>query len=459
MLLQELYSGLVKVRVLAPCLKERLPMLGSIPSIIGGVRLVRKLHERRWGSAMGLRDRVLASRTEERVIGGVPWRLLRPWDSPFWRFNVGGPIHPYRQVMGTERSLGLPALFAGCKILADNAASLPIQIFTEDQNNGKPTRYFGPSIFDKPSQVGTTFDWVHTALTSLILHGNAWGLITSRDAYGYPLGIEWQNPENVQVIEDQNQPFNTERAQYFLFGRPMDREDLFHVKAFTLPGRIEGISLIKAFALTILAGIKAQEYGIEWYEAGGFPVGTFQNTEIEIDRQQAQQMRERLIDTLRNRSPLVYGRDWDYKPVTVPPSEAQFVEAMQINATQIAALLNLPADRVGGTRGDSLTYSTVEQSTLQIIEALRPWLCRLESAFFDLLPRRRYIRFQTDALLKTDLKTRTDIYQIQRDIGVLTVDEIREAEGRDPLPGGLGKEGMPLVLMNAMATRAGRAHV
>jgi len=92
---------------------------------------------------MGLRDRVLASRTEERVIGGVPWRLLRPWDSPFWRFNVGGPIHPYRQVMGTERSLGLPALFAGCKILADNAASLPIQIFTEDQNNGKPTRYFG----------------------------------------------------------------------------------------------------------------------------------------------------------------------------------------------------------------------------------------------------------------------------------------------------------------------------
>jgi 2'-5' RNA ligase len=101
------------------------------------------------------------------------------------------------------------------------------------------------------------------------------------------------------------------------------------------------------------------------------------------------------------------------------------------------------------------TGNTTEQSSLQLIDALRPWLCRLELAFFDLLPARRVVRFNTDALLKTDLEARTNIYQTQRNIGLRTIDELRELEGLEPLPQGIGQEAMPLVLMNAMATRAG----
>jgi Phage portal protein len=148
---------------------------------------------------------------------------------------------------------------------------------------------------------------------------------------------------------------------------------------------------------------------------------------------------------------LVYGRDWKYSPVVVPPSEAQFIEALRMNATMVASVLGLPPDRIGGTRGDSLTYNTVEQSTLQVIEALRPWLVRLETAFYDLLPSNRYCRFNSDALLKTDLKTRTEIYQMQRSFGMRSVDEIRDTEDLEPLPGGAGNEFIPLDVMVAMA--------
>jgi hypothetical protein len=158
-----------------------------------------------------------------------------------------------------------------------------------------------------------------------------------------------------------------------------------------------------------------------------------------------------LTATIRRREPLVYGRDWDYKPVTVPPSEAQFIDAMRMNATQIASVLGLPPDRIGGTRGDSLTYSTVEQSTLQVIESLRPWLVRLEHAFFQILPANRYVRFDSDALLKTDLKTRTEIYAQQRAIGLRTTDELRDLEDLEPLPGKAGGENIPLEVMVAMS--------
>jgi len=288
-------------------------------------------------------------------------------------------------------------------------------------------------------------------MTSLLLQGNAWGYITSRDGYGFPQGIEWIPPQDVSVMDDEMQPWNPLRSRIYVYGRLMDRSELFHIKAFALAGRTEGISPLRAFATTILAGLEAQRYGTSWYQAGGFPPGTFQNSEIEIDADQAEEIRAMLSSTIQRRQPLVYGRDWDYKPVTVPPNEAQFIEAIRLNASQVAAILHLPPDRIGGTRGDSMTYSTVEQGTLQVIEALRPWLVRLETAFFDIMPANRYCRFDSDALLKTDTKTRTEIYKTQRDMGLRTTDELRDLEDLEPLPGKAGSEFIPLEVMVAMS--------
>jgi HK97 family phage portal protein len=396
-------------------------------------------------------ERVRASRSaEQRVIGGVPWRL-RPWDNPFVRFPAGGPVHPSRSYYGQDEALGLPALYSGVSLIANSLASLPLKIYTRATSDGRAIRFRGPSVFDHPSVTGTLFDWLFTAMTSLLLHGNAWGFITGRDGYGFPQGVEWIPPQDVSVMDDEMQPWNPLRSRIYVYGRLMDRSELFHVKAFSLAGRTEGISPLRAFAMTILAGIEAQRYGTSWYQAGGFPPGTFQNSEIEIDADQAEEIRSMLTSTIQRRQPLVYGRDWDYKPVTVPPSEAQFIDAMRLNASQIAAILHLPAERIGGTRGDSLTYSSVEQSTLQIIEALRPWLVRLETAFFDILPASRYCRFDSDALLKTDLATRTNIYQVQRNIGMRSIDELRDLEDMEPLPGKAGGEFIPLEVMVAMA--------
>jgi HK97 family phage portal protein len=361
-------------------------------------------------------------------------------------------VHPSRAFFGTDRALALPALYSGVSLLANSTAALPLKIYLKPGSGDQRTRrYDGPSIFDQPSIDGTLFDWLFQCMSSLLLQGNAWGLITSRDGYGLPRSIEWMPPEDVDVVPDQAQPFNPLRTRIYCYGRLMDRSELFHIRAFSLPGRMEGISPLRAFALTILSGLEAERYGTDWYLAGGFPPGTFENTEIEITREQAEEIRSMLTATIRRREPLVYGRDWKYSPVVVPPSESQFIEALRMNATQIASILNLPPDRIGGTRGDSLTYNTVEQSTLQVIEALRPWLVRLETAFFQLLPQNRYCRFNSDALLKTDLKTRTEIYHAQREMGLRSVDEIRDLEDLEPLPGGAGNEFIPLEVMVAMA--------
>jgi HK97 family phage portal protein len=366
--------------------------------------------------------------------------------------------------MGPDSALALPALYGGVKLIADNIASMPLRVYLQQMGrDGYPGKrlWTGPSLFDAPSYYNTMYEWINVAMVSLLLQGNAWGYITGRDNYGYPTGIEWMPPQDVYVHESEDeQTWNPMKAKVFAFGREVTWHgpdaEVFHLRGMPMAGRIEGISPLRQFALTILAGTEAQRFGTDWYAAGGFPPGTFQNVEVEVDTEQANIMRAQLVKSLRRREPLVYGRDWDYKPVTVPPSEAQFLEAMQMNATHIATILNLPPDRIGGSRGDSLTYNTTEQSTLQIIEACRPWLVNMEQRFSTLLlPRNRMCKFFTDALLKTDLEARMTIYQIMRNIGLRNINEIRDLEDLPPIPGGVGDEFLPLTTMNAMGTRAG----
>jgi HK97 family phage portal protein len=405
---------------------------------------------------MGLLERVAEDRgfkAESRVIGGVPWR---PWDNPFVRFDVGGPVHPSRAFYGVDEALRLVPVYAAVRLIAEYIASLPVKMYLKDPSSGRVRRYNGPSIFDDPAPTVNVMDWLYECLTSLLLQGNAWGFVLSRDGFGFPQQISWMPPEMVTVIDDETMPFNPLRSRVYFYGRLMNREEYFHIRAFSLPGRTEGISPLRAFALTILNGLESTRYGTDWFKSGGFPPGTFKNSELEIDASQSAEIRALLTSSIRRREPLVYGRDWDYHPVVVPPSEAQFIEAMQMNATQIAAVYGLPPDRVSGKRGDSLTYSTVEQGALQIIEALRPWLVRLETAFFSILPANRFCRFNADALLKTDLQTRANIYKVWRDIGLRSVDEMRDIEDLEPLPNGIGADNIPLdaIIGMSRSTRA-----
>ena len=400
---------------------------------------------------MGILERVEAARAETRTIGGVPWR---PWDSPYVPFSSGGPVHP-TQAAGTsaEGALRLAPLYAGTRLLADMVASLPLQQYRKVPG-GKPVKLATSPLLDKPSAVGTLYDWLHMCMTSLVLHGNAWGYITGRDGYGYPTGIEWLPPERVTVLDDPDQPWNPLRARVFFYGRAMTPDELFHVRAFSVPGKLEGLSPLRMFMTLIQSGQDALEYGASWYRAGGWPPGTFQNTELEVDPDQANEIKNRLTRAIQRREPLVYGKDWDYKPVSVPPSEAQFLDAMQMNASQIAAVLGLPPERIGGKRGDSLTYSTQEDETVSLItDTLRPWLVRLETALFDVLPAQQYVRFNADAMLKTNTETRHKIYQLDRDMGLKTVNEIRELEELEPLSGagGVGADPLPLQVLVAMA--------
>jgi HK97 family phage portal protein len=377
--------------------------------------------------------------TRARLLGRNPRPEQRAIST--FPFDVGPSIYGGATV-DAGSALTLAPVYASVRLLADSVASLPLQLYRKNPD-GTREKLSSPSIFDQPAATGTLYDWLHALMTSLTLQGNAYGYITDWDGFGYPTGIEWLPTAKMYVDEPKSGVTRT-TAEYYLDGKQLPNERIFHVRAFTQPGCTKGLSPIAAFALLINSGIQTAQYGESWFTTGGFPPGTFKNTQRTVPVEDADAIKARLVSSMRKRQPLVYGSDWDYTPIMVPPSEAQFIEAMRMNATQVAAIYGIPPERIGGDRGSSLTYTTREQEDIAFLNStLRPWLVRLEQAFFRILPERRYVRFNVDAMFRTDLKTRHDVYKVDREIGLHNLDEIRELEDLPPLPKGQGKEYLP----------------
>jgi HK97 family phage portal protein len=152
-----------------------------------------------------------------------------------------------------------------------------------------------------------------------------------------------------------------------------------------------------------------------------------------------------VLGTLRAGEPFVTGKDWKLDVISLPADDAGFVASAKLNATQIASIYGVPPDMIGGESSSSLTYSTVELNQIQFVtNTLRPWLVRLETAFSSLLPKPQYVKFNVDAMIRADTKSRWEVHQIARTIGAESIDEIRALEELPPLPDGQGQVYAPL---------------
>lgn len=384
----------------------------------------------RWRRGMAWAGRALAAaffwvgRTGKRAITSLPW-------------VAGGP----RPSAATaERAISLIPLFSCVRIIADGVASLPLQTFRQVGELREKLSYVPPLLW-QPSARDNLFEWLHKCVVSMALRGNAYGLIIARDNFGFPTQIEWLDPDDVYVDE-----LNPQNPIFYWRGFRIPTEDMFHVPWFVLPGKVVGLSPIAAFASTIGVGLSATQYGKSWFEGGGTPPATFRNEMQTVNPVESEEISDRLASRMRSGKPLVFGKDWTFQALQVNPEESQFIETMKLNATQIAAIFGVAPEDVGGESGGSLTYNTEEMNLIKLAQTtLRPWLVRLETAISLLMQVRHYVKFNVDAMIRTDLKARYEAHQLALTSGWRNVDEVRAIEDLPPLPNGAGQVYKPIL--------------
>lgn len=324
---------------------------------------------------------------------------------------------------GLDSFLGLDAVFRALSYLQTITGQLSIDAW----KNGVPTRH---PLVEKPDQYSSVRAWVIANVAALSTSGNAFWKIT-RDAKDQILNIEVIDPARVQVAQD-----DTYRIHYQVDGKAVPPAQIAHLRYLTLPGRPLGMGPIQAARQSLTGMVQLSRYADDLFTRGGTPNGILKSKNP-LTEEQAQAARAKWTESVNSGKVAVMDMNLDWTPAGTAPADLQWLESQQWNVTRIARLFGIPAHKLAaGIEGASLTYQNIEQSALDAMrDTIMGYLAPIEDALSGLLPRGTYARFNLDAVLRPDTKTRYEAHEIALRAGFLTVDEVREIEGRKPLNG------------------------
>jgi HK97 family phage portal protein len=305
-------------------------------------------------------------------------------------------------------------------------------------------------------------DWVYMVMVSLLLRGNAYGRMLSRDAHGYPTQVELINPDCVRVERDRD----SGAVQYKVNGVSVPAQDIFHARAYRMPGLDVGLAPITNAALTINRDRAIQQFALGYFQDAPHPAQVL-TSDQPINSEQARTIKERLIAAVTGREPLVLGAGLKLATLSVSPEESQFLATQKYGAAEICRFFGVPPQKIAAADvGSSMTYSNVESAGIDLlVYTIQWWLTNLENSLFPLMPGQKHVRFDPSVLLRTDFETQMKASAIGIASKQLTPDEARAMRDQPPLtdeqkallalvPLDVGPTGSPKPLPAAAADQA-----
>lgn len=335
-------------------------------------------------------------------------------------------------------ALGLTAFYACVRLLADSIASLPWDAFRKgDAESIRREVTPAPSLLRAPGPGMTVFDWKHMMVVSLVMRGNFYGLVTQRDVLEYPTYITPLHPDQVRIDRDPD----TFEKRVWIGGRREPIRDLFHIRAFSLPGADVGLSPVAMARHSLGLGLAAQEYGAKWFRDGASPSSVLEADQPLDDEQVRRVQRAWVSSHGGRRRPAVLSGGFKWKPIQITPEESQFLQTRQYQGVEVAQLMGVPPHMIGIVDRSTSWGTGIEQQSIGFVTyTLRPWLTRIESAMSEALPRGQFVKFAVDGLLRGDQKSRYEAYRIGIESGWRNPDEVRALEDLPPIPGGVGQK-------------------
>jgi HK97 family phage portal protein len=224
----------------------------------------------------------------------------------------------------------------------------------------------------------------------------------------------------------------------------LPEEKVFHIKGFGID-RDFGLSPISYARHTIGAAMGADEATSTIFKNGMWQSG-FLTTERVLTAEQREQVRTmlgRFQGTRESGALLLLEAGLDFKPISMPPDDAQMLETRGFSVEEVCRWFRVPPILVGHSPdGQTMWGSGIEQIMIAFLTlSLRPYLRRTKGAIQKRLlypeqRRKMYADFNVDGLLQADSAGRAALYSSFAQNGIYTRNELREKENQPKKPGG-----------------------
>lgn len=342
--------------------------------------------------------------------------------------------------------VAIPAVYRGQQMLSDMCAQLTWSARRGTKRSDQAAAALpskvdpAPSILVDPSPTMSRDDVIRTIVANLIFRGWAPLHLQLLDATGRPRFATPVNPDEVQASWNATRT----RVDYRWRNQLMVPGVDFAVIEFQrLPGAAKGSGPFDSANETIAGVDAANTWARKLFTESGTPSGLLK-VPGKLTKPEAQKLRADWDELHQaGRGTAVLSGGMEYQAISLTPEQAQFIAARGFGIQEIARLLGIPqhflnAGQIPGT-SQSLTYTNVQSvfRELTTVTLYPTYLRRIEAMWSSFLPRGMDAVFDLSDFTQADDGTRYTAYKTAIDAKILTVEEVREAEGlppREPLP-------------------------
>lgn len=332
-----------------------------------------------------------------------------------------------------DTALRNSAVWACLRLRADLMSTFPCDVFRQVSRDLKVEVPKPPILVEPGGAMWDYQDWMYASDVDLNRAGNSIGLITERDGMGNPSRIDLAALSDVSVMERKE----TNELRYRIRGIEYTPEQVWHERQYVVSGCALGLSPVAYAAWVLSEHQSIQEFATDWFGRGSVPAAHLKNNARIIESKPAAEIKQRFRDSVNVGDPFVTGSDWEYKPLQAEAMGMEWLEDRKYGVTDIARFFGCPSDLIdAAVSGSSVTYANITNRNLQfLIMQMGPAVARREKNLTKLLPKPRFVKLNTNALLRMDPKTRAEAVKLRIESRTLTPSEARELEDQPPLTG------------------------
>lgn len=379
-------------------------------------------------------------------------RKLEPGiDGPTYSFS-GAKKSVAGKNVTEDSALASSAVYACVRILTQSISSLPVHLFRR-MNDGSRKRVENSNleflINDTPNEMMTAPDFLGAMQFNLLMYNSAYAEII-RNQYGEPIELWPLSPKNLTLEVTGNSYLYRYTSSSNGVSTFIQPNDILAIHGLTKNGLV-GLSMIDTAKDTIGTSLAADDMAAAAFLNGSVPAGAIKMPQgcpitEEGMRNLVQGWEKKFSGPVNAGKVSVLYDGLDYVQFDNNIEKFQLLQTRQFQVRDIARIFGIPAHMLADP--DKESAGSNEQQALDFVKhTLRPWLVRWERAlarsFFTPTQRKGlYFEFSTDSLLKGDIQTRFNAYQIGIQNGWLSADEVRIKENMSPIPGDSGNQYM-----------------
>ena len=378
-----------------------------------------------------------AENPERRLTGGLLVQLMN-------EFGIGLGIGTHTgKVITPANSLRVIAVYRAVTLIAGQIGSLPLKV-----TDGDKEEQFSQIISD-PHPGMTEFEFRELLAGHLGTWGNFDAFIVRSSVTGEAQELWPYTPGRVTYKQTKPTEDNLSGRLYRIHDKhgtqqaELTDNEVFHVPLFSLDGFV-GLSPIGLAREAIASSLSAEEFANRLWKSGSLMSG-FLTTPQRLDEEKARKLKSRWQERVggvdKAHEIAILDNGAEFKTMSIPPNDAQFLEGRKFQVDEIARLYGLPPHLLSQQERQTSWGTGIEQNNIGfVVYTLDPiWLTRIEQRFERLVDadeKKWSVDFSVQALMRGDAATRANFYQAMFNMGSLSPNEIRALENMPPRDGG-----------------------